>query len=87
MASSHHQPSDDEPLSASSDLPTDTDPLMGNQHIKDESRSGDGVAFYTALVRRYLIIFPPRPPSDSRPHRSLGGRFGEQPRTSTTRLK
>ena len=26
-----------------------------NQHVKDESRSGDGVAFYTALVRRYII--------------------------------
>jgi len=51
----HHQPSDDEPLSASS--PSPTDPLMGNnnQHIKDESRSGDGVAFYTALVRRYIV--------------------------------
>ena len=51
----HHQPSEDEPPSASS--PSPTDPLMGgnNQHVKDESRPGDGVAFYTALVRRYSI--------------------------------
>ena len=53
----HHQPesSEDEPLSASSHLPTD--PLMGSndQHIKDNSRPGDDVAFYTALVRIYSL--------------------------------
>ena len=53
-----HQPSssEDEPLSASSHLPTD--PLMGgnDQHIKDDSRPGDGVAFYIALVRIYSLL-------------------------------
>jgi hypothetical protein len=40
--------STDEQLSASL-----TDPLMGNnvQHLKDESRPGDRLALYTALVR------------------------------------
>jgi len=43
--------STDEPHSASLDAPTD--PLMGsdNQQLKDESRSGDRLAFYTAVVR------------------------------------
>jgi len=53
-----HQPSsyEDEPLSASSHLPTD--PLMGSndQHIKDDSRPGDGVTFYTTLVRIYSLL-------------------------------
>jgi len=55
----HHQPepSDDEPLSASS--PSPTDPLMGNnnQHIRDESRPGDSVAFYTALASALVLLW------------------------------
>lgn len=41
----------DEPLSASLDPPTV--PLMGSdnsQHLTDESRPGDRLTFYTALV-------------------------------------
>jgi hypothetical protein len=41
----------DEPLSASLDEPTV--PLMGtndSQHLSDESRPGDRLTFYTALV-------------------------------------
>ena len=53
-----HRPSssEDELLSASSHLPTD--PLMGtnDQHIKDDARPGDGVAFYITLVRIYGLL-------------------------------
>jgi hypothetical protein len=43
--------STDEPQSASLDAPTD--PLMGSdsQLLKDESRPGDRLALYTAVVR------------------------------------
>jgi hypothetical protein len=62
----------DEPLSASLDAPTD--PLMGNnsQHLSDESRPGDRLTFYTALV------CVPVPPCQSlTPDRSLGLRIGK----------
>lgn len=53
----HPSSSEDELLSASPHLPTD--PLMGtnDQHIKDDSRPGDGVAFYITLVRSSRHVF------------------------------
>lgn len=52
---------------------------MGNydQHIEDESRRGDRVALYAAIVRIYVITFPPRLHLSLTPHRSLGVGTGE----------
>lgn len=61
----------DEPHSASLDEPTA--PLMGtNDHIKDESRPGDGPALYTALV-----LSSPLPLIRSLIYRHLGLRTGD----------
>ncbi|KAN0124367.1 hypothetical protein V8E52_002016 [Russula decolorans] len=48
--------STDEPHSASLDAPTD--PLMGsdNQQLKDESRSGDRLALYTAVASALILL-------------------------------
>ena len=50
----------DEPHSASLDAPTD--PLMASQHLKDEYRSGDRPALYTALVRLSQLLIYTRTP-------------------------
>lgn len=56
--------STDEPNSAS--LDTLTDPLMGtddqHQQLKDESRPGDRLALYTALVRPFQLLIQIRTP-------------------------
>jgi hypothetical protein len=52
---SSHMASTDQPLSPS--LPTPTDPLMGNNNLQ-ESRHGDSLALYTALVRSYQLSIP-----------------------------
>ena len=50
-----------------------------DQQIEDESRRGDGVAFYAAIVRIYVITFPPRLHLSLTPLRSLGVDTGERP--------
>jgi len=66
---------------------------MGNNNndqetrIKDESRRGDVVAFYAAIVRIYVIAFPPPLHLSLTPHRSLGVGTGERPRTGAPRSK
>jgi hypothetical protein len=57
--------STDEPHLASLDPPTD--PLMGsdNQQLRDESRPGDSLALYTAVVRFSQLLIQTRTPDRS----------------------
>jgi hypothetical protein len=66
--------STDESQLASLDAPTD--PLMGSdsQQLKDESRPGDHLALYTAVVRFYQLPIQTRTPD-----RSLGLCIGDCP--------
>lgn len=64
---------------------------MGNNNeqqtrIEGESRRGDVVAFYAAIVRTYVIAFPPPLYPSLTPYRFLGVGIGERLRTGCTML-
>jgi hypothetical protein len=65
---------------------------MGNEtdqetRIEDESRRGDVVAFHAAMVRIYVVAFPPPLYLSLTPHCSLGVGTGERPRAGAPRFK
>jgi hypothetical protein len=58
--------------------------MGSNEHqLRDETRPGDGLAFYAALVRTFLPTFP----FDLTPHSSLDLRTSERPLTGAPPLK